>query len=232
MFENHIKIGTTLDYPPFTYQEVKTGQYLGFDIELIQTLTQNIGITVEFIKTTWGSLESDLMHSLFEIAVGGISLTIDRRSQFLTSSAILSDQKAFLINKRHYSKINNLSDIDNPNIRVIVNHGGTNNQFVQNNIRRAKIITLQDNLLIFDKLARGEADVMITDLCEANYRQRLDDRLYAIIPSSPLTNTIDYGYLFNSKHLKLYNMINAELKSFMRKDDFKTLHAKFFSPYP
>lgn len=148
MLKNHIRIGTTLDYPPFTYLHKETGQYLGFDIELIQTLTQNMGISVKFIRTSWGTLESDLMHNLFEIAVGGISLTWHRRKQFLTSSAILSDQKVFLINRQHYSKINTLADIDNPNITVIVNYGGTNNQFVQNNIKNAKVITLEDNLSI------------------------------------------------------------------------------------
>ncbi|MDQ5921279.1 MAG: cyclohexadienyl dehydratase [Pseudomonadota bacterium] len=226
---NKIRVGTTLDYPPFTYLNQETGMYCGFDVELICRLANNLGIEVEFIQTSWAQLEINLTNKLFDMAGGGISLTKARRQHFLVSSPTISDQKAILINKKHYNKIHNLADIDIPEITVIVNSGGTNQQFVQNNIKRAVVITTDDNLSIFAKLASGEADVMFTDLIEANYRQKLDDKLCVIIPQPPLTETIGYGYVFTQNNISLQNIIERELNQIMHTDFFKNLKQRFFA---
>ena len=44
--------------------------------------------------------------------------------------------------------------------------GGTNERFDRAGLRAADIIVYPDNLAIFDRLADGDADVMITDASE------------------------------------------------------------------
>lgn len=225
----NIRVGTTADYRPFTYLDQNVATYKGFDIEFIQQLTDKLGIKIQLIKTTWESLEKNLTDCLFDMAVGGISLTEERKQKFLVSSPIMLDGKVILIRRKHQNKIKTIKDVDVSGITVIANRGGTNEEFVKNNIKRAKVIVFHDNMSIFTKLANGEADVMITDCLEALYRQNLDPRLYVVDPTIPLTEPVGYGYLYNKDNMELRNIIEKGLKDFMVTEDFKMLFTKFFN---
>ncbi|MGL1530597.1 transporter substrate-binding domain-containing protein, partial [Vibrio parahaemolyticus] len=65
-----------------------------------------------------------------------------------------------------------IEPVDRPEVRVIVNPGGTNEQFVREHLGRARIIVFPDNRGVFEELAAGRADVMITDDVEAMLQSR------------------------------------------------------------
>ena len=69
---------------------------------------------------------------------------------------------------------------------MIVNPGGTNEKFDRAHLKAAHIEVSNDNLSIFDKLAKGDADLMITDATETLYQQkRHAGVLCAIHPDAP-----------------------------------------------
>jgi cyclohexadienyl dehydratase len=74
-----LRVGTTGDYRPFTALDKSSGEYSGFDIDLARSLGQALGAKVEFVPTTWGTLARDLQNGAFDIAMGGVSVTLDRQ---------------------------------------------------------------------------------------------------------------------------------------------------------
>lgn len=220
-------IGTTGDYPPFSFLN-DTNSFEGFDIELMIKIASSCNFSVEFVKTTWYDLHNDLKAEKFDMAIGGISLTDDRTHNFLTSTPIIVDGKSILMSKSHLNKIKSLEDADNGKYTIIVNRGGTNEKFVKEHIKKARIIIVDDNLSIFEDLATGVADIMITDLSEALYRQSLDERLTVINPETIYTNPIGYGYLFNKKNIELKTLINNSLEKFIKMPEFNDLYYKYF----
>lgn len=76
-------------------------------------------------------------------------------------------------------------------MKVLVNPGGTNERFDRANLHRADIVVFPDNTRIFDELAAGQADLMITDAVETKLQQRLHPDLCAIHPDQPF----DFGEL-------------------------------------
>ena len=69
---------------------------------------------------------------------------------------------------------------------MIVNPGGTNERFDRAHLHEAEIVVQPDNTAIFDTLAAGGADVMITDASETRLQQKLHpDALCAIHPDKP-----------------------------------------------
>ena len=139
------------------------------------------------------------------------------------------DCKSILANKKHYNKIKTIVDIDVPEMTVIVNKGGTNELFVKENIRAAKVITTDDNMSIFNRLANGEADVMFTDRLESIYRQNLDNRLYVVDRINLLTTLVGKGFLYRKEHVELRNIIEESLNEFIVKKNFERLFNKFFN---
>ncbi|MFN8770577.1 MAG: transporter substrate-binding domain-containing protein [Neisseriaceae bacterium] len=225
---NKLVIGTTGDYRPFSYLDPSINKLVGFDIELITFLCENIELSYSFINTTWSTFEDELDCGKFDIAVGGISLTSSRRERFLISSPLLCDGKIPIVHVDNKNKFNDIKSIDKPDVTVIVNSGGTNEKFAYQHIKLAKIVVFDDNNLIFEQIATKKADVMITDGIEALYQQKINDYLYAVNPQNMLTNE-KYGFLFAKNNYELRDLINAQLDIIKKTDKYKAMHNHFFN---
>ena len=69
---------------------------------------------------------------------------------------------------------------------MIVNPGGTNERFARANVRNAEVKVHNDNVTIFDEIAKGDADLMMTDSSETLYQQKLHPGvLCAVHPGKP-----------------------------------------------
>src|SRR5271169_5982539 len=88
-----LRIGTTGDYRPFTALDKATGEYSGFDIDLARSLGEALGAKVEFVPTTWAGLARDLEDGAFDIAMGGVSITLDRQKKGFFSAPYLREGK-------------------------------------------------------------------------------------------------------------------------------------------
>lgn len=224
----HLTIGTTGDYRPFSYLDPSINQLVGFDIELIILLCKKIGLPYSFINTTWSSFESELEKNKFDIVVGGISLTEFRQKKFLTSIPLFDDGKIPIIHIDNKNKFYDLQSIDQSDTVVIVNPGGTNEQFARQQIKQAKLVIFEDNNLIFEQIANKKADVMITDKIEALYQQSNNCSLYVVNPQNTLTEE-KYGFLFASYNNELRDLINQQLQILLNTKEYKDLYNSYFS---
>lgn len=73
-----LRVGMTGDYKPFTYLDKTTQQFSGFDVDMAQALGKALGVKVEFVPTAWPKLMKDFEADQFDIAMGGVSVTLDR----------------------------------------------------------------------------------------------------------------------------------------------------------
>jgi cyclohexadienyl dehydratase len=184
-----LRVGTTGDYPPFTKRDA-AGGYSGFDIELAQSLGQALGVRVEFVATSWPTLAADFAGQKFDVGMGGITVTLERAKLGFFTQAYLREGKTPIARCADKDKFATLADIDRPDVTVIVNPGGGNERFDRAHLHAAKIEVHPDNATIFDALAKGEGDLMITDASETRYQQKLHPGvLCALHPDKPF----DFG---------------------------------------
>lgn len=225
--EKVIKIGTPADYPPFCYMN-EDNDYTGFDIDIINEIFSDLNIKFEIIKTSWLNMNNDLLSKKFDMAIGGISLSEDREI-FLFSSPIMKDGKTLLTSKKYEYKIKSLEDVDKNIFTIVENRGGTNEKFVMEKIKNAKIVILENNLEIFDGLANGEFDFMFTDLSEALYRESLDNRLSVVKPISIYTKPLGYGFIYNEQNISLRDYIDRLLEKLTSSERFNEISSKYFN---
>ena len=126
------------------------------------SLAQSLGVRLEIVKTSWSTLKSDLQTNSFDIAMGGITITLDRQKVGLFSSPVFSSGKTPITRCGDEPKYETIAAIDQPGVHVIVNPGGTNERFDRAHLQKATIIQWGDNATIFDALVEGKADLMIT----------------------------------------------------------------------
>ena len=185
-----IRIGVAGDYPPFAQRDSVSGAYSGFDVDLAQSLGAALGARVEFVPTSWANLSADFAAARFDVGMGGISVTLARAKLGFFTQSYLREGKTPIARCADKAKFATLAEIDKPGVTVLVNPGGGNEAFDRAHLKAARVEVHPDNRTIFDALAGGDGDLMITDASETRYQaKRHSGVLCAIHPDAPF----DFG---------------------------------------
>ena len=180
-----LKVCTTGDYRPFTYLDPSSGKWSGIDIEMVKRPGRHSEVEPEFIQTTWKDLMPDFL-SECDIAVGGVSISLERSQQAYYSEATLDEGKTPITLCENVEKYDTIKEINRPGIRSITPIGGTNEKFAEANYPEAEIIRFEDNNKIFDEIIAGRADVMTTDASETRWVANEHPELCAVRPDRTL----------------------------------------------
>ncbi|MEA9563472.1 MULTISPECIES: transporter substrate-binding domain-containing protein [unclassified Xanthomonas] len=180
-----VRVCTTGDYRPYTLLR-EDGSFEGSDIALAHSLADSLGVQAKFVRTSWPQLLPDLLADRCDIAVGGISVTLQRQRQASFSAVLDVDGKIPLVRCTDQARYRSVAQLNRPEVRVIEPPGGTNEAFARRELPRAQLRLFADNTTIFQELLDQRADVMITDASEAIYQQARLPGLCAIAPEQPL----------------------------------------------
>ncbi len=225
-----IRIGTTGDYKPFTYLNPETGDYEGLDIDAAHMLGEALGVRVRFVPTTWSGLSDDTLTDRFDLAMGGITRTLERQKTLALTSPYVTIGKSPLIRKSDRDRFTSLQEIDQPGVRIGANYGGTNEAFVRANIKHAAIVMFENNLDVQPAVAEGDVDVMFTDNVEAVIYARQNPALYAVNPENPLTRE-DIGYMTVRDDQPFVNWLNLWLYQMGQKGTLDELKGKWIGAF-
>ncbi|MET1028297.1 MAG: transporter substrate-binding domain-containing protein [Dongiaceae bacterium] len=189
-----LRVGMPGDYLPFGLRDKTSGKWQGLDVDEVTAMAKAMGVKLEIVQTSWAALMPDLLAGKFDIAAGGVSVSLERQKSAFFSTPILQDGKTPITRCENAAKFAAVADIDKPDIRVITPHGGTNEAFDRANLHNAQIIVFPDNTRIFDELIAGRADVMITDSTETRLQHKLHPELCSVHPDHPF-NFSEKAYL-------------------------------------
>ncbi|WP_028927085.1 transporter substrate-binding domain-containing protein [Pseudonocardia acaciae] len=182
-----LRVCSTGDYRPFTYRDPATERWSGIDIDMAGDMARKLGARLTIVPTTWGAMADDLAADKCDVAMGGVSVTLERARKAAYSDPYLADGKAPITRCANQARFQTVEQIDRPGVRVVVNPGGTNEQFAKERLRRATVITHPDNNTIFEEIMANRADVMITDAGETRWQAKQHPELCAVNPDRPLS---------------------------------------------
>ena len=185
-----LRVGLTGDYRPFSIKDADS-RFTGLDVDMANSLATALGVKLDIVPTAWPTLMPDLVEGKFDVAMGGITVTLARAKTALFSDPVIRTGKTPIARCTDKERFQTIADIDKPGTRVIFNPGGTNERFARANLRQAEMILFPSNATIFDEIIAGRADVMITDAVETKLQQKLHPELCAIHPDKPF----DFGEL-------------------------------------
>ena len=222
-----ILFGTTGDYRPLSFREAD-GTYWGFGIDVANEIAKRLGVNIAFKKTSWPALTADVLANpqMFDLAIGGITITDARRETMLMSDGYLANGKTILCRASEADRYKSLADIDKPEVTVMVNPGGLNEKFANENLIHANIVVHQKNEEIPSLVAEGAADVMITEITEAPYYVKTDTRLAAPLLNAPFTRG-EIGVLMQKGQDDLLQLVNLCLRQMKSDGTLRKLHEKY-----
>jgi cyclohexadienyl dehydratase len=202
-----LRIGVPGDYAPFAIS--KGDSLYGADIRLGRALASAIGVKPVFVKTSWASLATDMRNEVFDIALGGISITPERATLASFSIAYHSGGKTFLCRRADSARFSEAASVNKPGVRLIENRGGTNESVARSLFPAATLQIYPDNIGIFNEIVAGHADVMVTDDTEADLKARQYPQLCRSLPG---TITKSDKALWIHSDAVLVNFVNAWLQ--------------------
>jgi len=222
-----LRVGMTGDYKPFSYFDKTTDKFTGFDVDMAEALGKALGVKVEYVHTAWPQLMKDFEADKFDVAMGGVSITLDRQKKGYFSAPIMREGKTPITRCSDTAKYQTLEEIDRPGTRVITNPGGTNERFARAHIKSAEIKVYNDNVTIFDEIAKGDADLMMTDASETRYQQKLHPGvLCSVHPDQPFDFAEKAYWLQRDVALKAF--VDQWLHLQTEDGSFKKLMAAWF----
>ncbi|MGK4357812.1 transporter substrate-binding domain-containing protein [Enterobacter cloacae] len=183
-----LRVGVPGDYAPLAFHD-KQGHLAGFDIDMAHSLGKALHLNIRFVLSSWPTLSTDLAADKFDIAMGGVTETPDRRKQFALSSPVLKNGKIALTQCNRINDFKSPEDIDRKGVRVVVNPGGTNQDYVDKHIRYADVIRERDNAASLQRIRARSADIMFTDLLEGDYYQNKELGVFCVSTRNILPGT-------------------------------------------
>ena len=230
IYNGTLLVGTTGDYKPVSFLDKETNTYEGIDIELSQLYAEENDLKLKFIPTTWPTLLEDTMHNRFDFAICGITITENRSKNALMTIGYLSAGKTFLMRKEDINQYKTIQDVNRPNVRVMINPGGTNEQFALKNLYNSNITVHQVNEEIPGLISKGVADIMVTEVMEGLVYINEFDNLAVPLYKTPFTN-MPIGILMNKKRVDLLEDLNNWLQKKLDDGTIEKIKRKYI-PYP
>jgi cyclohexadienyl dehydratase len=222
-----LRIGLTGDYLPFSSFEKDSASFRGFDVDMAEALAKALGVKVDYVKTSWPKMMTDFEADQFDMVMGGVSITLDRQKKGLFSTPIMREGKTPIARCTDKDKYNTLAEIDRPEVRVIVNPGGTNERFARAHVKNAEIRMHPDNTTIFEEIAGGRADLMMTDSSETLYQQKLHPGvLCAVHPAKPFDFAEKAYWLQRDVSLKAF--VDQWLHIMTEDGSYRTIYSRWF----
>jgi cyclohexadienyl dehydratase len=164
-----LRVGTTGDYKPFSFRAAD-GNYSGADVDMARRLAAKLGVEVVFVPTVWSGLTRDYSAGRFDIAVGGITKLPARAALGPFAHTVLVDGKRPIVRCADRDRFTSLDALNRPDVHIVVNPGASNEAFARTKLAAAQLRVYGDNVTIFDEIAAGRADAMVTDGVEVDHQ--------------------------------------------------------------
>ncbi len=91
------RIATDATYPPMEIIDEATGEIVGFDIDVMNAICEEINCVAEFINTAWDGIFAALQQGEFDLVMSGVSITDERDKTMDFSDPYLVVSQAILL---------------------------------------------------------------------------------------------------------------------------------------
>jgi polar amino acid transport system substrate-binding protein len=154
-----ITVGNSPDYEPYEYED-GTGAVVGFDIDLLALICQELGVTYELVPITFENIETAVQTSQVNVGMSGFSITAERQQTFDFSIPYYSSGQAIAVNPD--SGYKTIADLAGKTITAGM--GTTGQTAAEENIPDADVIGMDNYALAFMQLKNQGCDAAVADL--------------------------------------------------------------------
>lgn len=157
-----LRVGFDLGYMPFEMRN-KTGEIVGFDVDLARVLARKLGVKVTLVNIAWDGIIPALLTDKFDLLMGGMTITPERAERVDFCDPYMEVGQTALIRRTLADRIKAYSDLNNPRFRLVTKLGTTGDIAARKLLSRANIRSFEAESDAAMEVRNGRADGFIYD---------------------------------------------------------------------
>lgn len=215
-----LKVGTSADFPPFEFQDEKTGAYLGFDIDLIRAIGAAADMEVQIVNTAWDGLIPGLLTGNYDCIMSAMTITDERLKAVAFSDPYFSAGQV-IVTRADDSSIQTVEDLEGKKVSVQI---GTTGDFAASEIKGATVKRFNMAPDAIQEVRSGSVAACVIDLSVA---AEIAKEYKDIKFGEPFTMEY-YGIAIRKNNTELIKKINRALASIKASGEYEKIYANWF----
>ena len=139
----------------------KTGELVGFEIDVAKQLAEEMGVKVEFVPTKWAGIIPALLTGKFDVIIGGMGIRPQRALKVNFTIPYDYSGMSMVAHKKKAAGFDSLDDFNNPDIELAVKLGTTAVMAAKKFIPKAKLRLFEDEAQTYQELRNGNVHAVV-----------------------------------------------------------------------
>ena len=219
--ENVLIVGTSDDYPPYTFSQ--NGQVVGFDIDLVHEIARRMRCEMELKVMSFDILLLELQRGSIQVIAAGLTPTQERALKVSFSSPYITADPLLAVTRATDSVVPDLAAMQGKT--VVVNEGYTADFYMsaQSGLILEKRETVAEALLA---LERHKADVYV--VAKSAFQPFLKTKGSDKFKAEPLADVTEkYALALSKKYPELFEKIESALTELLEDGTIDDLKKKW-----
>ena len=218
-----LRVGSSVDFAPFEFQDETQKEYQGFDMDLIRALAKEMGMDADIQNIGFDGLIPALQAKNVDVVISGMTITDERKQNVLFSDPYYQAGLTIIVRDDEES-IKSFKDLSGKKVAVQI--GSTSAEEVHK-IEGAEV--KEFNLVpdCFMELKAKGVDAVVNDRPVNDYYITKSGATGVKQISERLTAE-DYGIAMQKDNKELQEKLNAALKKLHENGEYEKIYTKWF----
>ncbi|MCU0557747.1 MAG: transporter substrate-binding domain-containing protein, partial [Desulfobacterales bacterium] len=139
----------------------KTGQLIGFEIDVATRLAEDMGVKVEFVPTKWSGIIPALITGKFDVIIGGMGILPMRNLKVNFSIPYDYTGMSMVAHKEKAKGFSSLEDFNRPGIILAAKLGATSVMAIQKYMPQAELRQFDSEAQVYQELLNGRVHAAV-----------------------------------------------------------------------
>ncbi len=139
----------------------KTGQLIGFEIDVATRLAEDMGVEVEFMPTKWAGIIPALLTGKFDVIIGGMGILPSRNLKVNFSQPYDYTGMSMVAHKELAKGFSTLEDFNKPGVTIAARLGGTPVEAAKKHLPNAQLRLFDDESQTIQELLNGRVHAVV-----------------------------------------------------------------------
>ncbi len=169
----------------------KSGNLMGFEIDVATKLAQDMGVQVEFVPTAWSGIIPALLAEKFDVIIGGMGITAQRNLTVNFTAAYASSGQMMAANLA-LAKGASIDDLNRADVNLTCRRGVVGCTILEKTFPKASILQFDDDAQAFQEVLNGNAHAVISSAPKpAFWAEANPDKIEVAFGAKPLSTSIE-----------------------------------------
>jgi len=222
-----MKVGSDTAFAPFEFQDEKSKEYTGFDMDLIRAIGKQMGYEVQIQGMGFDGLIPALESGNIDVVISAMTIKEERAKKVNFTKPYYKSGLSVVVRSDN-NTLKGFKDLEGKNIGVQI---GTTGAEEAKKIKNAKIREFNTAPEAFLELKNGGVDAVVNDLPVNEYYIAKAGSKDAKIVGEPL-NSEEYGIATSKKNPELGEKISKALDELKKNGEYEKIYVKWFGKKP